>query len=376
MPATRRDFLAASAALSATLVACGADAISPPESAVSVPRRAGPKAILILGGTKFLGPEIVRAAQAAGHGVTLFNRGRTNPGLFPDVEALRGDRDRGDLAALRGRRWDVVIDTSGYLPHHVSEAATLLRDAERYVFVSSISVYDAPPRSGVDERGSVALATRSDTQPSGPGYGRLKASCELAAAAAMPGRVLVVRPGLIVGPGDPTDRFTYWPVRIAAGGDVLAPGTPADPVQLVDVRDLAAWIVHTSATGPAGTFNAAGPSSRLGIGSLLEQTRAAVASNARFAWADAGFLEARRVSGWTDLPLWVPPNGENAGMTRVRSARAIALGLRFRPVAETASDTLAWWRGLPEDRRVLRAGLARAREAELLGGLLERRRGS
>jgi 2'-hydroxyisoflavone reductase len=323
--------------------------------------------ILVLGGTAFLGPELVEAARSRGHVLTLFNRGKTNPGLFPDVEKLHGDRD-GKLDALRGRGWDAVIDTSGYVPRIVRASAELLAPAvERYLFVSTISAYAETIPPGSDETAPLAVAPDPKSEDVRAHYGALKALCEKAAEAAMPGRVSVVRPGLIVGPGDPTDRFTYWPVRLARGGEALAPGDGRDPVQVVDVRDLAAWMIRLVERRDAGTYNAAGPAGALDMAGLLKACGRASASPAALTWVPWPFLEKRKVEPWSDMPVWIPSGTEGSGMASVSNARAVARGLRFRPVADTARDALAWWRALPEERRAkLRAGISPEREREVL----------
>jgi 2'-hydroxyisoflavone reductase len=363
MAMTRRDFLQASLA---TLAACTAPRSGAPGGA-SPQTAAKPSRILILGGTGFLGPALVEAARSRGDEVTLFNRGKTNPGRFTDVEQLHGDRD-GKLEALKGRRWDVVVDTSGYVPRIVRMSAELLAPGvERYVFVSSISVYDEsiPPGSG--EGAKTAVLSDPATEDVRASYGALKAACERAAEAAMPGRVLVVRPGLIVGPGDPTDRFTYWPVRLDQGGEVLAPGTGKDPVQVIDVRDLGAWMVEMSDRRATGTFNAVGPARTTTIREMLEDCQAGIGSKATLAWVPWPFLEKEKVEPWSDMPVWIPADGEGSGMAQVSIARAVADGLRFRPVSVTARDTLDWWRTLPAERRAkLRAGISREREAQVL----------
>jgi len=333
---------------------------------------AGGRSLLVLGGTMFLGPEVVEAALARGWTVTLFNRGKTNPQLFPDLEKLHGDRDpaKGDgLKALEGRRWDAVVDTSGYVPRHVQASAALLAPgAKQYLFVSTISVYADNSKPGADE--SAAVGTLKDPtveKVDGETYGPLKALCEQAAEKAMPGRTTIVRPGLIVGPGDPSDRFTYWPVRVAKGGEVLAPGTPQDPTQFIDVRDLGAWIVLLLEKNRTGVYNATGPKEPLPMGELLASCKRVSGSDATFTWVPATFLEAQQVAPWSDMPVWVPPVDDMAGFARVGIARATAAGLTFRPVDDTVRDTLAWWRTVPEERRAkLRAGLGAAREAEVL----------
>jgi len=356
MPLTRREFLAASGSLLA------ASALPAGAEPAPVPARLR---ILILGGTAFLGPELVEAARTRGHVLTLFNRGKTRPGLFPDVEKLRGDRD-GKLEALRGRSWDVVVDTSGYLPRLVGASAALLsKQVGLYLFVSSISVY-ADSRQPLDEGSKLATMPDEKSEDVRAWYGPLKARCERAAEQALPGRTLVVRPGLIVGPGDPTDRFTYWPARLDRGGEVLAPGDGRDPVQVIDVRDLAAWMVRASEARLAGIFNAVGPASVLTMAALLEACRVP-GREAVLRWVETPFLEKHKVEPWSDMPTWIPASSEEAGMARTSAARAMAGGLTFRPVADTARDTLAFWKGLPEERRAKpRAGLAPAREAEVL----------
>jgi 2'-hydroxyisoflavone reductase len=369
MSPSRRDFLRTSLA---ALAACAAPRSGGPPGTGGSSR--APTRILILGGTSFLGPALVESARARGDEVTLFNRGKTNPGRFPDVEQIHGDRD-GGLDGLRGRSWDVVIDTSGYVPRLVGASARLLAPSvERYLFVSSISVYEdsIPPGSG-EEAPTQALADPA-TEDVRANYGALKAACERAAEAALPGRVLVVRPGLIVGPGDPSDRFTYWPVRMRRGGEVLAPGDGTDPVQVVDVRDLAAWMIEMAAARATGTFNAVGPARRTGIREVLADVAAGTASSASLTWIPWPFLEREKVEPWSDLPAFIPATGPDAGQAQVSIARALAAGLRFRPLSETARDTLAWWEGLPAERRAKpRAGLSPEREAQVLAAWRARR---
>jgi len=355
MPLTRRTFLGTS--LSALALACAGPGAS---------GRAPRKRILVLGGTSFLGPAIVEASRPRGHVLTLFNRGRTNPGLFPDVEQLHGDRD-GGLDALRGRTWDAAVDTSGYVPRLVRASAELLAPVVRqYLFVSTVSVYADGIPPGSDETAPLATVPDPASEDVRAHYGGLKALCERAAEASLPGRTTVVRPGLIVGPRDPTDRFTYWPARVATGGDVLAPGDGKDPVQIVDVRDLAAWMVDLVERGVPGTFNAVGPARTLTMGEMLDACGEAAGGDARLTWVPAAFLEKAGVAPWSDMPVWVPA-GPDAGFAQMSNARAVAAGLRFRPTVETAKDTLAWWRTLPEERRAkLKAGLSPEREREVL----------
>jgi 2'-hydroxyisoflavone reductase len=323
--------------------------------------------LLIIGGTVFLGRHLVEAARERGHQITLFNRGQHNPDLYPDIEKLRGDRD-GDLSTLRGLRWDAAIDTCGYVPRVVRASAELLADAvDHYTFISSISVYADFGVLGIDERSAVGtLADAAVEDITGETYGPLKALCEQAAEQAMPGRVLTIRPGLIVGPHDPTDRFTYWPHRTAQGGDVLAPGRPEHRTQIIDVRDLAAWIVRMAEAGQVGIYNATGPDYPLTIGRLLEECKAVSGRDAHFEWVAERFLLDAGVTPWSEVPLWVPEEDpENKGFDSVNCGKAIDAGLRFRPLADTVRDTLAWDATRPADLE-RRAGLKRECEAELL----------
>jgi 2'-hydroxyisoflavone reductase len=311
--------------------------------------------LLVLGGTKFLGRAIVEAALARGHELTLFNRGQTNAELFPEVEHLTGDRD-GDLTALEGGRWDAAVDTSGYFPRIVRESAELLaRRADHYTFISSVSVY-ADMSTGPNEEspiGTLEDETVEDLGEQFENYGPLKALCEQAAERAFPGRALIVRPGLIVGPHDPTDRFTYWPRRLARGGEILAPGPPERPAQFVDVRDLAEWIVRAIEDGLTGVFNAT--NTGVSFGDVL--------ADADVTWVTDEFLVEHGVGEWMELPLWIA-DSSMAGMSDTDVSRAVAAGLRFRPVEETVRDTAAW--DAARGDYTPNAGLAPEREADLL----------
>ncbi len=374
MKLSRRGLLQGAAAMG-SLWAVGCASTREAKQASEAPRQAAPregKRILILGGTGFLGPQLVEAARSRGHTVTLFNRGKTRPQLFPDVEKLHGDRDPkiGEgLKALEGRKWDAVIDTSGYVPRVARASAELLApNVGHYVFISTISVYKELPRPGMDESAPLATVEDPKNENVRENYGALKALCEQAVEAAFPGRTTTIRPGLIVGPDDPTQRFTYWPVRVAEGGEVLAP-PGADPAQFIDVRDLAEWTLLTLENRDFGTFNATGPARPLAMRELLEACKQASGSNATFTWADAAFLEKHKVRPWMDLPVWVTPAGEMAGMSSVSNAKAMARGLKFRPVVDTARDTLTWFNGLPPERQAelrKRAGLPPEREREVL----------
>jgi 2'-hydroxyisoflavone reductase len=297
--------------------------------------------LLILGGTKFLGRAAAEEALARGHELTLFTRGQTNPELFPEAEHLRGDRD-GDLTALEGRTWDVVIDPSGFVPRVVRASTELLRDAvEHYVFVSSISVYRSFSQPRFDESAPRIVLDDPTVEEVMEHYGGLKALCEDVVSEVFPGRSANVRAGLIVGPHDPTDRFTYWPTRFARGGEVLAPGRPGRPVEFVDARDLGAWLVTLAEQRTAGDFNATLP--ELSFGELLESCRRAGGDGATITWVDEQFLVDREVGQWMELPLWIAESDpEWAHMQEADVSRALAAGLTFRPVDETVRDTLAW----------------------------------
>ncbi len=332
--------------------------------------------ILILGGTGFTGPFQVRYALARGHKVTVFNRGKSHPGELPEgVEQLIGDRN-GQLDALRDRKWDVVIDNPTSVPVWVRDAAQILKgNVGRYVFISTISVY-ADNSKPNDESGALAKYEGADAMKETRDsliasefrlYGPLKALSEEEAEKWFPKKTLIIRPGLIVGPGDQTHRFTYWPVRVDRGGEVLAPGDPKDPVQFIDARDLAEWTIRMLENGETGIYNATGPATELGVGDMLGGMKTALNSDAKFTWVNAEFLEEQKVSPWSDMPVWVPPRGEEGGLSRTSVKRALEKGLTFRPLPETARDTLAWFKSQPaEGQAKLKAGLTAEREAEVL----------
>lgn len=323
--------------------------------------------LLILGGTRFVGPHFIEAARAHGHSISIFNRGRTNVGRVQDVEVLNGDRN-GQLDALNGRKWDAVLDTSGYVPRHVRLSAQLLADnVAHYLFVSSVSVYASLAKPN-DEASPVGkLADERVEKVDGETYGPLKALCEQAAEKAMPGRVTVLRPGLIVGPDDNTDRFTYWPARVARGGEVLAPNSPADRIQIIDVRDLAAFTLRSVEAKTLGTFNLISSPGRFTMGGLLDACVKAAANDASATWVPADFLAAQKVEGWSDMPVWVNAVGEEAGFADTSVERAKQAGLTIRPMIETVRDTLAWHRSRPaEQQSKLKAGIAPERESEVL----------
>lgn len=322
--------------------------------------------LLVLGGTVFLGRHLVEAALARGHTITLFNRGQ-HPEVFPDVEQLHGNRD-GDLAALQGRRWDAAIDTSGFVPRLVQDSAEILADAVgHYTFISSISVYADFSTPDMDESAQVGkLTDETIEEVNGDTYGPLKALCEQAAERSMPGQVLVIRPGLIVGPHDPTDRFTYWPHRVAQGGEVLAPGRPERSIQLIDVRDLVEWTLRMVEAGQTGIYHATGPDHPLSMQHLLETCKASNGSDARFTWVEESCLLEAGAGPWMELPLWIPESdASSAGFMRANCGKAIAAGLTFRALAETVRDTLAWDANRPAERD-WKAGLKPEREQHFL----------
>ena len=368
----RRRFVLGTLAAGA-VAACAHESVPATSTERPPPGPPGPpppanKTILILGGTGFLGPHVVDAARARGHTLTLFNRGKTHAGLFPDIEQLRGDRD-GHLEALVGRKWDAVVDTSGYVPRIVRASAELLApNIGHYVFISTISVYESEAVVGADETAAVQAIADPASEDVKKDYGALKALCERAAEAALPGRVANIRPGLIVGPGDPTGRFTHWPTRMADGGDVLAPGDGTTPVQYIDGRDLAAWIVRAIEQRAVGVYNALGPTQRLTMRDALDGCNRAAGGRANLVWVDAAFLAAHGVTEWSNMPMWADAKGDNAGFGTRSNQRAVAAGLAFRPIEDTARDTLAWLATLdePERTKYRSSGIGRDRELELI----------
>jgi 2'-hydroxyisoflavone reductase len=340
MTVSRREFIQWSAA-TAALAATGFDLSASPAKLT-------PKKILILGGTGFLGPATIEIAQARGHQVTMFNRGKTRPDLFPGVEKLHGDRDpkKGEgLKALETGTWDAVIDNSGYYPRLVGASAALLAPrAKQYLYISSISAYKEPnPENGTEDAPLATLAdpTVEDMGKDYANYGGLKALCEQAAQKAMPSRTAVIRPGYIVGPDDPSGRFTYWPARFDRGGEVAVPGAPSDPVEIIDVRDLAAWLVHLVEEGTTGVFNACGPEKRLAWGSLVEAFQKVGNPSAKPVWIPTEFMIKQE---GIEFSIWAPYAGETKGFHTWRNDRAVKAGLRFRPALDTARDTLAWYK--------------------------------
>jgi 2'-hydroxyisoflavone reductase len=324
--------------------------------------------ILIVGGTRFLGKALVEAAAERGHTISLFNRRQTNPDWFPKIEKLQGDRNQ-DLSAMIGRRWDAVIDTCAYLPRQVLYLLEVIgRGIDHYTFISSISVYADFSQPGLNEDSPVAtISDPAIEEITDETYGALKVLCEQAAENALPGRVLTLRPGLIVGPFDPTDRFTYWPVRVARGGEILVPDSEVWNTQIIDVRDLAEWNINLVEQGATGIFNATGPAQPLTFGRLLKISQDVTQSDARLIWASPQFLLDRGIKPWSDLPLWLP-GPENAGADQVSIQKALAASLTFRSLEKTIRDTLAWEHTRPPDHP-WRAGLTSEKETELLNTL-------
>ena len=372
MTTDRRDFLKLGMMGAAATALPWAGMVS---AAAPIGRAAKPLRILILGGTGFTGPFQVSYALARGHKVTLFNRGqRPSPEWPGEVEQLHGDRNSGDLSALKGREWDVCIDNPTTLPFWVRDAGKALKGrVGQYIFISTISVYADGSQPGIAEDaalapygGTDAMAETMESLRADVGnlYGPLKALSETQARKQFGEATTIIRPGYIVGPRDETDRFTYWPHRIAQGGEVLVPGDGADPIQIIDGRDLAEWTIRLAEQRTFGTFNACGPDYRLGMDAMLHGCHALTGGPLTLTHVDPAFLEEHQ----TGLPIWVPRSeGPYAGYGQVSNARAIASGLTFRPLATTVTDLMAWFRALPAERQAqLRAGISREKEAELL----------
>ena len=354
---TRRDLLQLGA-----LIAAGS-ALSPIAQA-----RAKPGTLLILGGTGFIGPHLTREAQRLGWKVTHFNRGKHASGGVPGVETLLGDRN-GQLDALHGRKWDVMIDDTGYVPKFVRTSAELLAPSVGYcLFISSISVYAGFAAPNDESSPTGKLPDPQVEKVTDTTYGPMKALCEQYSLDAFKGRCSVVRPGYIVGPLDPTDRFTYWPVRVSRGGEMLAPGTPRDPVQFIDVRDLTAFMMRLVESRTTGVFNADSPPRVFTIGELIAASQqAAPAAGTTVTWVPEDFLAAHWKADDLDLPPWSPTKGDSAGASLTAVGRAKKAGLRCRPLVETVRDTLAWFQSLPAERQAkLHAGLDPAKESETL----------
>lgn len=354
---TRREMLQMAAG-----VAAGATFSVAP----AAPRK--PKTILILGGTGFIGPHLTQEAVRLGWKVTHFNRGKRSEGSVPGVETLIGDR-KGQLDALRGHTWDAVIDDTGYIPKYVRQSAELLAPNVGYcLYVSSISAYASFAKPNDEHSPTGKLSNPDIEEITNDTYGPMKALCEQYSEQAFKDRIAVVRPGYIVGPLDPTDRFTYWPVRASRGGDMLAPGTAHDPVQIIDVRDLVAWMMRLVETHTTGYFNAVSPPGAFTMGDLIESSRrASPKSGTRVTWVSEDFLAAHWKPDELDLPPWAPMKGDSAGASLTAVKLAGSTGLRSRPLQQTVRDTLEWFQTLPAQRQAkLHAGLDAQKEAETL----------
>lgn len=320
--------------------------------------------LLMLGGTRFLGKTIVEAAVARGHEVTLFNRG-SRPDLFPGLEQLVGDRD-GGLDALKNRSWDAVIDTSGYVPRIVNQSLQALKDnVSHYTFISTIDVYDEAVPGEISETHPVKPLEDESIEDVQKAYGPMKARCEQLVQQQMEGRALIVRCGLIAGPGDHTDRFTYWPSRIARGGEVLAPGNPNAPIQFIDVRDVSEWIIRKVEERHAGVYTATGPAEPITVGRFLEACASALNSDARLTWVPDSFLQEHKVGSWIEMPLWIPEDANIHALMKVNVSRAKEAGLTYRSLETTIKDSLQWDRSRPADTE-RKAGLAAEKESKLL----------
>ena len=377
MTINRRDFLKASALAGAAGCGLVPGVVRATANSVALPQTR-PLRILILGGTGFIGPFQVRYALNRGHHVTVFNRGITHPGELPnDVEQLIGDRN-GRLEALKGRQWDVVIDNPTTLPKWVRDVAQILKgNVDRYVFISTLSVYAEQSWAGMDESGPLAKydgpdpmkwtveALRNSTQAL---YAPLKVLSEKETQKWFPGKALIIRPGLIVGPGDESDRFTYWPVRISRGGEVLAPGDPKkDYVQFIDARDLAEWTIRMVEQGDTGIYNAVGFKEKLLMSQMLDEIKTVTKSDAQLTWVNVDFLLEQKIHPWYDMPVWVAPKGPEGGFSNLSNKKAVARGITFRPVSDTALATLEWFRKQSAQRQAnLRSGITVARESQIL----------
>ncbi len=367
METTRRNFLKRSAAAGAAL-GFGVN----PSKALAAPtvRRQGPARkldLLILGGTGFIGPYQVRYAVDRGHNVTLFNRG-SGKEMFPTLETLVGDRNN-DLSALEGRRWDAVIDNSTRNPDWVTSAAELLQDSVgQFLYVSSRSAYADISRVPMTADAPTWTYESAGIEPGGElNYGLAKALSEREAQRIFSGRSTVLRPGLIIGPDDNTDRFTYWPVRIHRGGEVLAPGDPTDPVQIIDVRDFTEWTIRLAEGNTTGVFNVVGPRTPRPMAELLYGIRAVTAAETEFTWVNREFLASMDIRPYSHMPVWRPPTPGSEGFARFDLTPEVEAGLTFRPLAVTAADTLAYHFSRPFERQAqLRAGISAEREAEVL----------
>ncbi|MEX2125014.1 MAG: NAD-dependent epimerase/dehydratase family protein [Woeseia sp.] len=356
--------------MQASLVATAASFAGAVPQVTGAPQKGGSDStqlrILVLGGTGYIGPHMVREALRRGHQVSLFNRGRTNDDLFPDLETFIGDRND-KLDALKGHKWDAVIDNSGYVPRHVADSARLLSNAaSHYLFVSSISAYASFAVANDEDSPLATMPDESVEEVTGETYGPMKALCEKMAAREFgEDRLAILRPTYICGPGDRTDRYTYWPVRTMRGGRMLWPGSPSDEIQIIDVRDLAAFSIDCVEQRIAGIYNTVTLPGSFTMGDLLEDSVAVTAADMTPVWVSASFLSEH--DALMSIPIWSSPDGEEAKAAMVSGERALEKGLKNRPTRETARDTIGWWKTLPSERTSdLQAGLSAEQEAQLL----------
>lgn len=359
----------------ALILAAGAPALLAAAGAAAQPAVGPSLRILILGGTGFIGPHHVRYAVARGHKVSVFNRGKRQAELPASVEHLTGDRN-GDISAITGRDWDAVIDLPTTLPNWVRTVGqAVAARTKHYSFISSLAVYDNARQAALLDEDSPLREYKDAADPFSLTsfgldlYGPLKTLSEREAERQFPRKTLIVRPGLIVGPGDETDRFTYWPVRMQRGGEVLAPGDPLDPAQIIDVRDLAEFVIHMAERRETGAYNANGPAMPMSICEMLGGVRSLYSVPTKLTWAPGDWLAAQGVT-MGDLPVWYPQAAALANRADVR--RAVAKGMTFRPLAVTTRETMAWHEARPGAPRTLRGGLTPAREQELLAALRNR----
>jgi len=326
--------------------------------------------VLFMGGTGFIGPHMVRALVAAGYDVTLFNRGKSNPHLFPDLAKIKGDRLTDDIRQVSGHDWDLIVDSSCYIPR----AVDMLMDAvdtdkvKQYVFISTISVYASFSQAGITEESPLEQMDEDpESEDVSKWYGALKVRCEEQAEKALPGRVTKVRCGLIIGPGDKSDRFTYWPVMAEQSDEILAPGNGDDPLQTIDARDLADWVVHCIDQKLVGPFNSTNPAGLYTFGDVLNMCRDELNPDLKLTWVPTEFLNTQNLEESGGLPLWVGDNEEYAGVWKVNAGLAASKGLKARPLSESIKDTWAWWSTLPAERTAkLKTGLSPERQAEIL----------
>jgi 2'-hydroxyisoflavone reductase len=380
MSLSRRGFLGAGVGAASLVASSTSFARQPAPTAIG--SSGANKSLLVLGGTRFLGPAIVDVALAEGYEVTLFNRGKSNPEAYPELEQLRGDRDTGELDALKGRKWDMVVDTSGYVPAHTRAAAEILRDSvEHYVFISTCSVYadgdeknvtEEHPVGTMDAAASAEIKTIRDVFRSMAAYGPLKAECEASIEEVMPGRVTSLRPGVIAGRDDPGDRYLYWAIRVEQGGEVLSPGNPNALIQFIDVKDLGRMSVEFGAARKAGLYNSIGFAGPVTFQEWLHGLKIVLGADASFTWASDEFLLEHEVRPFQELPMWLPPDAQRTFV----NTKGIAAGMTFRPLGKTTEDMVAWHHEVRDDTYQWGVyGMKPARERELLAEWKKRQDG-